>query len=256
MTTGLKESIVHSPVSAQGSYPYRSGGGLIPSAEYAVYFNDFFENPSSNAVPGTSAIIDTGATITAAATDAVSYTGVIRITDATASEGAAMYWPKGIQLGLGKKFFMEVRVKTSDVLDNDLQFGLSALTATTNPEDIYTTTTTDLISVGILDGDATIGALIDKNNSGSTVVNAAGTTYDLVADTWTTLAFEVGGTAANSSMWVKVYKDGQLAIDSDQFAETTIPDDLALAPFIAMRNGNGAGGNTADFDYVRWSLER
>jgi hypothetical protein len=55
-------------------------------------------------------------------------------------------------------------------------------------------------------------------------------------------------------MFVKVYKDGQLIITAD--TETTIPDDLALAPFIAMVNGDGAGGNTADFDYVRWSIER
>lgn len=254
MSSGFKGPIIHSPISNQGPYNYRSKAGMIPSAEYAVYHNDFFENPSSNAVPGTSAIIDTDATITATATDAVSYTGAIRITDATASEGAAMYWPKGIQLGLGKKFFMEVRVRTSDVTDNNLQFGLSDLTAVTNPEDLYTTTAANLIAVGILDGDATIGLLTDKDNAGDAVQLASGTDFDLVADTWTTLAFEVGGTAADSSMWCKVYKDGKLAITAD--TETTIPDDLALAPFIAMVNGDGAGGNTADFDYVRWSIER
>lgn len=254
MSTGFKGPIIHGPISNQAAYAYRSKAGMVPSAEYAVYHNDFFENPSSNAVPGTSAIVDTGATITAAATDAVSYTGVIRITDATASEGAAMYWPKGIQLGLGKKFFMEVRVKTSDVTDNNLQFGLSDLTATTNPEDLYTTTAANLIAVGILDGDATIGLLTDKDNGGDAVQLESTGNYDMVVDTWTTLAFEVGGTAADSTMWCKVYKDGQLIITAD--TETTIPDDLALAPFIAMVNGNGAGGNTADFDYVRWSLER
>lgn len=254
MSVGFKGPIIHSPVSNQGTYGYRSKAGMIPSAESAVYHNDFFENPASNAVPGTTAIIDTGATITAAATDAVSYTGVIRITDATASEGAAMYWPKGIQLGQGKKFFMEVRCKTSDVTDNNLQFGLSDLTAVTNPEDLYTTTAANLIAVGILDGDATPCVLADKDNSGSTIESASGTDYDLVADTWTTLAFEVSGSAANSNMALNVYKDGRKIITWS--TETTIPDDLTLAPFIAMVNGNGAGGNTADFDYVRWSIER
>lgn len=254
MTQGLNENLIHSPISPQADYAYRSGKGIIPSAEYAVYFNDFFEETSSNALPGTTAIIDTAATITAAEVDATSYTGVLRITDATVSEGAALYWPKGIQLGLGKKFFMEVRVKTSDVTDNAVQFGLSDLTAVTNPEDLYTTTAANLIAVGILDGDATIGLLTDKDNSGDAVQLESTGNYDMVADTWTTLAFEVGGTATNSTMYVKVYKDGQLIITSD--TETTIPDDLALAPFIAARNGDGAGGNTTDFDYIRWSIER
>lgn len=254
MSHGITEPVVHSPVSNQGSYAYRSKAGMVPAAEHAVFMDDFFQQTASNAVPGTTAIADAGATIASAETDAVSYTGVIRITDDTASEGAAMYWPKGVQLGLGKKFFMEVRVKTSDVTDNNLQFGLSDLTATLNPEDLYTTTAANLIAVGILDGDATIGVLSDKDNSGSTVELASGTDYDLVADTWTTLAFEVTGSAADSSMGLTVYKDGKLAITWS--TETTIPDDLALAPFIAMVNGNGAGGNTADFDYIRWSIER
>lgn len=253
-TTGTNGALVHGPISNQANYAYRSKAGMVPSAEYAVYHNDFFEQTTSNAVPGTTAIIDTGATIVAAETDATSYTGAIRITDATASEGAAMYWPKGIQLGLGKKFFMEIRVKTSDVLDNNLQFGLSDLTAVTNPEDLYTTTAANLVAIGILDGDATVGLLTDKDNAGDAVQLESTGDYDLEADTWTTLAFEIGGTAASGSMWCKVYKDGQLIITSD--TETTIPDDLALAPFIAMVNGNGAGGNTADFDYVRWSIER
>jgi hypothetical protein len=251
MGTGIKESIYHSPVSRQAPYSYRSGIPLIPSAEYSVYFNDFFEQTTSNAVPGTTAIIDTGATIVATETDAISEMGAVRITDATASEGAAMYWPKGIQVGNGDKFVMEVRVQTSDVTDNNLQFGLSDLTATTNPEDLYTTAAANLIAFGILDGDATVTMLCDKDNSGA-AANLGN--VDLVVDTWTILAIEVEGSAASSNMSVKGYVNGQLAITWD--VETEIPDDLALAPFIAMVNGNGAGANTSDWDYVRWAVKR
>jgi len=250
MTTGLKESIIHSPVSAQAPYAYRSKSGIIPSAEYAVFMDDFFHNPATNAIPGTTAIIDTGATITAAATDAISYSGVLKFASDGTSEGATLYWPKGIQLGLGKKFFMECRVYTADADDTDVQFGLSVMNATTNPEDAWTTASTDLIAVGVLDGDATVGLLTDKNNGGDAVQLG---TIDLSDATWHTLAFEVSGTATGSSMQVKVYVDGQLAITSD--TETTIPDDLALAPFIGARTG-GDAAHVIYFDYVRWSLQR
>lgn len=248
--THFKGPVLHGPHSPKGTYAYRHNAGMMPSAEYAVYHNDFFEAAATNVIPGTTAIIDTGATITNAATDAISYTGVLKIASDGTTEGAALYWPKEIQLGQGKKFFMEVRCYTADADDTDVQFGLSAITATTNPEDIWTTTTTDLIAVGVLDGDATVGVLTDKNNGGDAVQLG---TYDLSDATWHTIGFEVSGTAADSTMQVKVYVDGQLAITSD--TETTIPDDLALAPFIGGRTG-GDAAHVVYFDYVRWSLER
>jgi len=223
---------------------------LIPSAEYAVFHDDLFQSPTTNAIPGTSAIIDTGATITAAATDAISYHGALAFASDGVSEGAALYWPKGIQLGLGKKFFMEVRCYTVDADDTDLIFGLSDLTAVTNPEDIYTTTAANLIAFGVLDGDATVSLLCDKDNSGSTADLGS---YDLSDATWHTLAIEVTGTAAGSTMVCKGYVDGQLAVTFD--TESAIPDDLALAPFIAFRTG-GDAAHVGYFDYVRWSIER
>ena len=250
MTTHLQGDIRQSAISTGVDYTYRSNSGIIPSAENAVYFNDFFENPSSNAIPGTSVVIDTGATVTAAATDAISYTGVLKFASDGTTEGSAMYWPKGIQLGLGKKFFMECRVYTAAAADTDVQFGLSSLTATTNPEDLWTTTAADLIAFGVLDGDATVTMLCDKNNSGA-AANLG--TIDLSDATWHTLAIEVTGTAAAGTMGVKGYVDGKLAITWD--VETEIPDDLTLAPFIGARTG-GVAGNIVYFDYVRWSLER
>ena len=250
MPSGFQESLRHSPIETPRDYAYRSQAGLIPSAEYAVFFDDFFLNPSSNAVPGTSVIIDTGATVTAAALDAVSYTGVIKIVSDGTSEGCSMYWPKGIRLGLGKKFFMEVRCYTEDADDTDVQFGLSIANATTNPEDLWTTASTDLIAFGVLDGDATVKMLCDKNNAGT---SASTGDLDLSDATWHTLAIEVGGTAASSNMWVKGYVDGALA--ETWATETSIPDDCALSPFIGARTG-GAAGHDIYFDYVRWSLQR
>lgn len=250
MPTGLQESLRQSPIHVPRDYVYRSEAGIIPSAEYSVFFDDFFLVPATNALPGTTAIIDVGATITAAAVDAISYTGVLKFASDGTTEGAALYWPKNIQLGLGKKFFMETRVYTADADDTDVQFGLSALTATTNPEDIYTTTTTDLIAFGVLDGDATAGLLCDKDNAGTSVSLG---TKDLSDATWHVLGFEVGGKASTSTMWCKAYVDGALAVTWG--TETSIPDDLALAPFIAARTG-GDLAHVIYFDYIRWSLQR
>jgi hypothetical protein len=249
MTAGL-DTIIHSPISNNRQYTYRSKAGLIPSAEYSVFMEDFYTLPASDAVPGTTRVIDSSATITALATDAYSYTGAVVITGAGTGEGAADYWPKGIQLGLGKKFFMEARFLMVAADDNDVMFGLTDLTATTNPEDLWTTAQENLIAFGVLDGDATVSMLCDKNDSGAA---AALGDYDLSSDTWHTLAFEVGGTAAGGTMWCKGYVDGQPAITWADEAE--IPDDLTLAPFFGGRNGS-ATGNLIYFDYIRWSLER
>jgi len=245
----MQDSLATSPRAGQ-QYVYRTGAGLIPSAEFSVYFNDFYDIPTTNAIPGTTAIIDTGGTITAASTDAISYHGALDIASDGTDEGAAIYWPKNIQLGLGKKFFMEVRVYTEDADDTDVQFGLTDVTANSNPEDLWTTAAANLIAFGTLNGDATVTMLCDKGNSGS-AANLG--TKDLSDATWHVLAIEVGGTAAAGTMWVKGYVDGYLAITWD--IETEIPDDLNLAPFIGGRTGDDAGHNVF-YDYVRWSLER
>ncbi len=248
--THFHEPLSHSPISINEKYAYRSNSGIIPSAEFAVYFNDFFDIPATNAIPGTTALIDTGATITASELDDVSLHGALDFTSDGTTEGSVLYWPKGIQLGQGKKFFMETRVYTVDADDTDVQFGLSDITASTNPEDLWTTAAANLITFGVLDGDATVTMLCDKDDSGS----AANTgDRDLSDATWHVLAFEVSGTASKANMAVKGYVDGNLAITWD--VETEIPDDIALSPFIGARNG-GDASHKVHFDYVRWSIER
>ena len=249
-TSGFQENLVHSPLSVNRPYAYRSGCGIIPSGEYSVFFDDFYLSPSTNALPGTTAVIDTSATITAAETDAISYNGAIVITGISTTEGAALYWPKGIQLGLGKKFFMETRVYTIDADDTDVQFGLSDVTASTNPEDLWLTAAANVISFGVIDGDATVKMLCDKDNAGT---SASTGDVDLSDTTWHVLAIEVGGTAAAGNMWCKGYVDGQLA--ETWGTETSIPDDIALAPFLGARCGSSTS-NLVYFDYLRWSLER
>lgn len=243
---GLSENIVFAPEVNGRAYPYRAGLGMFNSFEFSAQFDDFTGSVLSNLPVGwQAAIIDSGATVTTFTTAVTGANGVISIADATASEGACVYGAKAIQLTAGKKFFMEARLQTNDVTDNAVQFGLSALTAVSNPEDVWTTAAADVIAYGILDGSANLTTLVDKSNSGT---SALSTGVPLVADTWTILG--IGYDGAN----LQFYKDGKLIYT--QIAEAAIPTGVALAPFFGALNGNGAGGNTNLFDYIRISSQR
>lgn len=255
MTNRVATRFVPNPNSAQ--YPYRAFTSMIPSAEFAVLFDDFLHTwipttaitngaVANTPSPWQAAIIDTGATVAVNTTAAIGANGVLTIADATASEGAAVYGQKTFQLTAGKKLWMEARVRTDDVTDNIIQFGLSDLTATTNPEDLWTTTAANVISFGLLDGAATPAMLADASNSGSTAENGS---RSMVVDTWHTLAFFYDGVK------LRGYVDGKQSLLWSQ-ANATIPTGVALAPFFGALSGNGAGGNLNVFDYVRVVSER
>jgi len=245
--TAFSAPLVHTRSNA---YPYRQGFAMTPSAEQIFYFDDFTQKVTTNVPAGwEAAVIDTGATVTQLATDLYGG-GVLKIASDGTSEGAAIYLPKQVQLS-GKRFFMETRIQTSLVAETDVQFGLSALTATTNPEDLWTTTATDLIAFGILAGDATVTMLVDKNNSGTAAILGS---VDLVDATWTNLAILVEGNETDANMTVRGYVNGSLAVTWTG-ASTTVPGDLVLAPFIGGRTGATAG-NTVYVDYVRFGLIR
>lgn len=253
---GFSESIVMAPGSPQGPYSYRTGIGMVPSTEWSVFFDDFYQfivatsitnGPVANTpITWQSAAIDTGATAVVLTTAAVGANGVLNLSDATASEGVAIWGTKSLQLTAGKRFMMEARVRTSDVTDNALLFGLSDLTATTNPEDLWTTTAANVVSVGILDGAATVGMLIDASNSGTARVEG---TRSMSANTWHVLGFLYNG------LNISCYVDGKLSLTWTG-AASTIPTGVALAPFFGTLNGDGAGAATNFFDYIRWSSER
>jgi hypothetical protein len=232
--------------------------GMVPSAEFDVFHDDFHDfvvatgitnGPAANTPWGwQSAIIDSGATVAVLTTATVGANGVLAIADATLSEGAAVYGTKSIQLLTGKKFFMEARVRTSDVTDNTLLIGLSDLTAVTNPEDIWSTTADNFIAFGLGDGDSNPKMFCDKGNSGS--AQQIQTVKSMLADTWHTLGLYWDGG------FVHGFLDGERVITWASATSTTVPTATALAPFFGALNGNGAGGNTNYFDYFRYSSER
>lgn len=237
--------IKHSPTGLGKSYEYRGGTGMVHSAEWLVFMDDFVGAVTTDVPIGwDAAVIDVGATVVTDTTAAYG-TGVLLFDSDGATEGAAVYGEKSIQLTAGKKFWMEMRFQTELADDSDVQFGLSALTAVTNPEDLWTTVATDVVAFGVLDGDATVTMLADKSNSGSTAELG---TIDLVSATWHTLAIYYDGAKLYG------YVDGQKALTWAQ-ASTTIPTGVALAPFFGYRNGSAAT-TEGHADYVRIVLER
>lgn len=244
--------------SSRGSnYGYRHRMGLVACAEYDVFHDDFHSFMVTTAITNgpvantplngwAGAIIDSGSTVTANTTAAIGANGVLTFADATLSEGAAIYTTKSFQLTSGKRFFVEIRVRTDDVTDNAVQFGLSAQTAVTNPEDLWTTTAADVLAFGLLDGSAYPQLLSDKSNSGTSVQTQ--TNKLMVVDTWHTLAIGYDGSS------VRTYVDGDVA---NVYSTTaSIPTGVALGLFIGHINGNGAGGNGVFVDYIRAVGER
>lgn len=241
MATGSRAAALNMPGTGK-AYEYRAFTGMFPTAEWSTYFDDFYGSVASNLPVGwTAAIIDIGATLVADTT-ATHGTGVLIFDSDGATEGAAVYGTKTIQLTSGKKFWMEMRFKTELADDSDVQFGLTAVTATTNPEDLWTTTATDLVAFGVLDGDATVTMLSDASNSGT---SAALGNRDLVSATWHTLAISYDGSKLYG------YVDGQLALTWSG----VIPTGVALAPFFGFRNGSAAT-TEGHIDYIRWASER
>lgn len=240
---GFTESIVHARAHR---YEYRTGMGMIGSAEFFVIMDDFDKPFSTNVPQGwLAAIIDTGATAVADTGAVFGATGAVLFDSDNGSEGAAIYKEKCVQLTAGKRFFMEMRFNTEAADDTDVQFGLTDLTATTNPEDLWTTTAANLVAFGVLDGDATVTMLADASNSGSTAELG---TIDLVSGTNHTLAIYYNGSQLSG------FVDGRLALTWSQ-ASTTIPTGVALAPFFGFRNGSTAN-NEGHCDFVRIVIER
>lgn len=248
----ITESLVHAPRSTAAGYVYRNTMGMVPSAEFSVFFDDFdsFIAATTFAPAGWTTILDAGATIDQVQTAALGSTGVIRLFDATASEGAAIFRSQLIdtgtmQLTVGKRAFMEIRTYQNDVTDNAFQFGWSSATTITNPEDLYNTTSDDVAILGYLDGTAgELSLTTDKANGG---LNTVATTGTMVVDTWTVLALSWDGVDT-----IRGYKDGE-QIGS---TATRTPNAVSLTPFVAALNGNGAGSNLNYVDYVRMVIER
>ena len=239
--THFRGPILHS-IDSNSKYAYRVGMGMMPTAEFAVIHDDFTGAVTTNVPLGWSAaIIDTGCTIT----NATLANGQLLLDSDADNEGVAAYMTKQFALTSGKKFFMECRVKQEDVSAMTFQFGLTSLTATTNPEDIWTTVATDFISFGNLDA-ATTSLVYDISNGGP--VTNTNTDVSLSDDTWHTLGIGFNGTSAQA------YVDGVKVIDAGTVA--SLPVGVVLAPFFGMLAGHATTADVTHLDYFRIVSER
>ncbi len=247
------EPVVFAPQPSQKKFPYRTGMGMVPSAEFLVMFDDFdgFAAATTFAPPGWTTILDTGATIAPVQTAALGATGVINLTSDNVSEGAAIYRSYAIdtgtvQLSVGKRAFIETRVYLNDVTDHTFYFGFTSATVITDPEDLYDASAADLAALGITDAGA--GALVIKTDlAAATIVNTA-TTGTMVAATWTVLALEWDGVSS-----IKAYKDGKII---GTVTSAVLPVAVSVTPFVAAVSGDGGAANQTYVDYVRYVIER
>jgi len=99
--------------------------------------------------------------------------------------------------------------------------------------------------LGTLAGSAVTRMLSDKSNSGT---SAQAGTRSLANATWHTLAIGFDGNT------LRGYVDGKESLTWSS-ALTTIPNGVALAPFLGARTGATAG-NVTTFDYFRVIVER
>ena len=247
--------IVYGPVPNQAPYAYRSYTGIIPTAEWTVFFDDFTQGVTGNVPTGwSSSAIDTLGTVTQNTTAALGANGVLTLAHATASNGAAIFQTtKPIQLTTAKRFCIETRVRTDDVTDNFIFVGVSDLTSVATAVGLSDTTSANGASFGLIDGVATTSIFSDKANSGTVAQATAGTgapgIRTLAINTWHTLALSYDGTILTG--WV----DGKLS-QIWQGVAATIPTGVALSPVVGFSNGNGAGGALFLVDYLRYAIER
>jgi hypothetical protein len=225
------------------AFSYRNGMGLIDSMEYATFFDDFRDAVSSNApAGGYTAIIDTGATLVASNTLGTDNTGSIVIGSDGANEGVSVYLPERLQLLAGKRFWMEMRYRSTLPAETTVQMGLSSVTATTNPEDLWLTASADVLAFGTLVGVPSM--LADLANAGTAVVTGDSTTF-AASPTWHVLGLYFDGARAFG------YVNGKQKVTT----ATTIPVSVTLAPFFGALVGATAG-NLITIDYFRYVQER
>ena len=247
MSSGLSQSGSLKASRGYQAFTYRAGMGLIPTAEFVSFFDDFVQPVATNLPFGWATVgtIDVGATAVLATAVPAGSTGAIIIASDGASEGVTVLGSKALQPVAGKKFFIETRVQTTLAAETDVQFGLTDQTATANPEDAWTTTAASLIAFGTLAGSALTKMLSDKSNSGSTAETG---TRSLVNNTYATLGIYYDGTKLFG------FVDGKQSVAWSQ-AATTIPTGIVLSPFFGARTGATAG-NTTTLDYFRYVMER
>ncbi len=246
--TSFKGPIQFGPEVNSKLYPYRSGIGMFDSAEFFTFFDDFVETEESNELGSkgwSSTTGDGGYTIV----NGDAHGGTLVISSDGANEGQSFYLPKCIKL-TGKKFFMEVRVKATDVDDCDIQFGLTDLSASTNPEDLWDTSNADGAAGGVLDGAATVGLVYDKGNTGPVTETGS---ISLADNTFAVLGLAYNGSTDPVDNSLKLYVNGVESAAAGTNAQ--IPETVVLAPFFGARTGSAAS-DVITFDYFRFSVER
>jgi hypothetical protein len=140
-----------------------------------------------------------------------------------------------MRLTAGKQTWFEARVKVSDADDVDMFVGLG-ITDTT-PLD-----TSDRVGFQILEGDASIKCITEKNSTETNTDSGS----DAADATYVKLGFHYDGSSA-----VRFFINRSLCATHT----TNIPDDEQLAITLLIVNG-AVGNDTLTIDYIYCAQER
>ncbi len=141
-------------------------------------------------------------------------------------------------LAAGKTLWLEARVKlVGDITQSEVALGLVAL-----GEDLTAVSDVkpqDGVAFTKQDGATTFTLTASKNGTNTGEVASV---HTLVNDTWVTFGLLIDGVTS-----VTPYIDGT----AGTAATATIPDDLSLAPFFLVRNGDATTQEVLHVDYCR-----
>lgn len=225
---------VLNPNKSQGAREWFSNLPTSEDPDYVVYWNDFLTAQDYAATDWVVTETQAGAT-QAIAADEVG--GAILLTNSAGDDDVNQLQSaeEFVKLAVGKRLWMEARVKISDATQSDLFIGL----ATTDASIIAGTT--DSVGFRKLDGSTTLSSITEDNTTETT--NTAAT---VVADTYMKLGFYWDGVNA-----VKFFVDRNLVATHTANIEQT----NKLAVTVTLQNGE-AVAKTLTVDYVYVGMER
>lgn len=159
-----------------------------------------------------------------------------------------------LEVGSGKRVWLEARVRTSSIANNvnGLAFGLAATGAAganLQTDDTAVLKDIDHVAFRTVHAAGAILGVVYKTTGATAVVHQT-TAKTLVADTWTKLGFFFDG-KTSLTPWVDgapvLTPAGDVA--TIDISATGFPDGVALSPFLAAKVGSAAA-LTVDIDWL------
>lgn len=182
---------------------------------------------------------DTGASVAIAA-DVAGGRLLMSSAATTDNDGSSIQGNEIFRVAADRSMWFETKLQSSDADDQDVCVGFTVNFAT-NPENMLTAA--DRIVFEVLDGDASINCITEKDGTATTTDSGV----DLADATDVTLGILVEGTGT-----VKFYVNRSLVATHT----TNIPDDENLTVAAMQLSGSATGTKSMSVDYILAAMTR